>query len=418
MGDAGPLPGIAKSATCTAETNQPISFHLSTLCRIQQLPVQQLTSAHWIELREALSALRADSSAPSYLRLPDAAWELLDELGVNSGLEPLYARRIIAQSHEHAMQRCGLGPLLVGETLSAARHGKARLGKWLLRSRYHSSYLWLFRYLPNRVNPGFREYEIWRDQAREVSPSRDVLEQASDTWTYKPLISILLATRNTRKAWLEQAIQSVKDQVYPNWELCICDDASTDPDIRDYMKSLPTSDRRISVEFSGERLGESGAFNKAARMASGELIAFLDHDDMLAPEALHYVADALQDKNADVIYTDEDFINEEGVGIRPHFKPDWSPRLLDGCMYLGHLVVIRRSLFEEIGGFRSTMDGAQDFDLALRATERANIVRHIPRVLYHWRMHPNSMAADVNNKPRTHVLGRSALVDAISRRCW
>ncbi len=156
--------------------------------------------------------------------------------------------------------------------------------------------------------------------------------------------------------------------------------------------------------------------NRAAGLASGDYCGFLDQDDTLSPYALHYVAEALQSGDADAIYTDEDLTNEEGRRWRPVFKPDWSPDLLTACMYFGHFFVVAREATERAGWLRSAFDGSQDYDLALRVTDGKPVVRHVPRVLYHWRQHEGSTCGNPAAKPAAHEAGRRALEETVRRR--
>ncbi len=389
---------------------------LDILRRIQEFPARQLTSLDKSELNTTLQAIRHCSQLEGNRRLPADIWELADQPGGDTGLQLLLSRRIVADADERqAYERSALTKVMES-CRSSAGLIKSHVGQRLLRSRYHSWYLEIMRRLSSEMQPGFREYARWQQREREVAGTLEELRCAANAWTVRPRISVVMAVRNPRIEWLVEAVQSVRDQVYGDWELCVCDDASGDPRIRTFLESLPDQDSRIVTNFSDIRLGESAAFNRSIELASGEFVACLDHDDKLAPEALHWVVEALQAADADVLYTDEDFINEHGSRIRPHFKPDWSPRLLDSCMYVGHMVVIRRKLFLDVEGFRGEFDGAQDFDLALRATERARKVFHVPHVAYHWRMHANSVSADARNKPRTHLVGQRVLESAIARR--
>jgi glycosyltransferase involved in cell wall biosynthesis len=398
--------------------NHAVSEALAKLERIQQLPVSQLAPEDWRELHEALSAIRAASEPPGSLALPASAWELIDQTNEPS-LELLFARRIVAQHREYEHRQSASFARLGRSAGSLLRRIKTRSGQQLRGSRFHPLYLKLCESLPTALRPGIREYEAWRAQQQRVMPPAQVLHESWKSWSYRPRVSILLGVRNTPHGWLEEAVRSVREQIYGDWELCICDDHSDDQWVRDYIRSLPHQDERIRVVLSNQQRGESGAFNEAATMASGEYVTFLDHDDRLAPEALYYVVESLQAAAAaDVLYTDEEFIDEQGQSIHPHFKPAWSARLLDCCMYFGHLVVVRRQLFEDAGRFRGEFDGAQDFDLVLRVTEQAKAVLHIPKILYQWRMHSDSTAADVRNKPRTHRKGKEALESAIVRRHW
>jgi hypothetical protein len=167
---------------------------------------------------------------------------------------------------------------------------------------------------------------------------------------------------------------------------------------------------------SDEPLGIGGASNRAGVLADGNYVAFLDHDDVLPWHALHYVAEACQEPGVQIVYSDEDCLGLDGRRKRPRFKPDWSPELLTSCMYLGHLLVVERSLLDDVRWFRDGLDGAQDHDLALRLTDGGATVRHIPRVLYHWRQHEGSTAGNPKAKQYAHSAGHRALYDTLVRR--
>lgn len=294
----------------------------------------------------------------------------------------------------------------VGFTL---RSYKLRLGQIILKSPLHRLYLKL---APERPDPAYTQ---WIALRHAQTPSWEWHHREAQTWPNQPLISILMASHQPRREWLEAAIRSVLAQSYPFWELCVCDNGSPGW-VAEYLEGQAAGDPRIRYHTSPEALGISGALNQAASLARGEYLSFLDHDDVLAPLALHYVAQSVQERSADAIYSDEDYLDTKGRRTRPSLKPDWSPDLLLDCMYFGHFFVVSRDRWEEAGGFRSEYDGAQDYDLALRLTERDPIVHHIPRILYHWRQHPESTAAGASAKPYTHDAGRRALQDAVRRR--
>jgi GT2 family glycosyltransferase len=232
-----------------------------------------------------------------------------------------------------------------------------------------------------------------------------------------PTISVVVPIFRPELWYLQQCVESVKRQEYGKWELCLCDDASGDVEVDRFLKRAAASDPRIKVAVHDSNGGISRASNTALALATGEFVALLDHDDELTPDALLQVARrALDEPEADVIYSDEDKLDQAGQRGFPNFKPDWSPDLLLSYPYLGHLTVVRRAVIEEIGGFRPEMDGSQDFDLMLRATERARAVAHIPRVLYHWRVVQGSAAGDPGAKPWAYDASRRALADALVRR--
>jgi len=213
---------------------------------------------------------------------------------------------------------------------------------------------------------------------------------------------------------LKQNIDSVFDQTYPDWELCIADDASGDHAVVGFLKAL--DDPRIKIVFRSENGNISAASNSAASLATGEFLTFLDHDDTLHPNALTELVFAAQETGADFIYSDEDFIRSDGVLVNPHFKPDFAPDLLFSQNYITHMVMVNRHLFQGIGGFRLGYEGAQDYDLFLRLSETAKRIVHVAKPLYHWRMLKGSTAMQTDVKPAAHPNARQALKDALVRR--
>ena len=215
----------------------------------------------------------------------------------------------------------------------------------------------------------------------------------------QPLISILTPVFDTPVSWLGEAVDSVVAQVYENWELLLIDDGSTAADLLHALPALTARDGRIHLVRLESHQGISAALNKGLDLASGEWITFLDHDDVLEPDALFQNVRLLQENPAlDLIYSDEDKLTETGFDS-PILKPDWSPDFFLSCNYLCHMIVMRRDLVREVGGFRPQFDGSQDYDLLLRVSERTKRIHHIPRVLYHWRRSENSSASDVRQKP-------------------
>ncbi len=261
------------------------------------------------------------------------------------------------------------------------------------------------------------QYPEWvRANRLRASDLRRLRAEASRL-SYRPLISLVLPVYNPEKAWLERALDSVISQVYPDWELCICDDRSTEEHVGEVLSRYERLDGRIRVKRLEQNSGISGSSNAALSLAEGEFVGLLDHDDELPPDALFEVARLLQEHpEADLVYTDEDKIDEQGRRFDPNFKPAWSPDLLLSCNYISHLGVFRRSLLEEIGGFREGFEGCQDFDLVLRFTERTQEIHHVPRVLYHWRAVSGSTAASHGNKDYIQERARRALDESLSRR--
>jgi glycosyltransferase involved in cell wall biosynthesis len=233
-----------------------------------------------------------------------------------------------------------------------------------------------------------------------------------------PLISIVMPVYNPPLDMLEAAILSVQSQLYPNWELCIADDASTNVEVHELLKRYVDADSRIKVVFRKENGHISAASNSALALAKGEFVALLDNDDLLPQQALFWIADTIV-TNPDVglIYSDEDKIDLLGQRYEPYFKPDWNPDLFLSHNMVSHLGVYRTDLMRNLGGFREGYEGSQDYDLALRCSEQLEPrqIIHIPRVLYHWRAYPGSTALAVGEKNYALLAGERALNDHFSR---
>jgi len=226
-----------------------------------------------------------------------------------------------------------------------------------------------------------------------------------------PRFSIITPVYETPADVLRAALRSVADQTFTDWELCLVDDCSPSPHVREILDAAAADDDRITVARRGANGGIVAASNDGLTMATGEFVALLDHDDELHPEALELVDQALRgEPEADYVYTDEDKMDEHGNRSGPFYKPDWSPERLRTQMYTCHLSVLRRSVVDDVGGFRADYEGSQDWDLVLRVTERARKVLHVPRVLYHWRLLGTSTAAGGEAaKPYAYGAGVQAL---------
>ncbi|MBT3967969.1 MAG: glycosyltransferase [Thiotrichales bacterium] len=254
------------------------------------------------------------------------------------------------------------------------------------------------------------DYILWRQSYH----CRPVYHSLSGS----PLISILLPTYNSNLEWLEGTINSVINQSYSHWELCIADDASTNPKVLEQLRAFVKQDSRIHLHIREENGHISAASNSALSMARGDFVALLDHDDLLDEDALFWVAYTLeQSPDSGLIYSDEDKVSVSGIFSEPHFKPDWNPELFLCYNYLCHFTIIRTSLIQQIGGFREGFEGAQDYDLFLRCSEQlsANQITHIPRVLYHWRSHQESTAQAITSKPYAAVAAERALEEHFTR---
>jgi len=233
----------------------------------------------------------------------------------------------------------------------------------------------------------------------------------------RPTFSVLMPVYEAPEKYLRAAIESVQLQAYPDWELCIADDASRTPHVREVLEEYAAADSRIKLVFRETNGHIAAASNSALALATGDFVALLDHDDLLAGDALFENALVINRyPDVGMIYSDEDKIDERGWHRDPYFKPDWSPDSLLSRNYVSHLGVYRRSLVEEVGGFRLGFEGSQDYDLVLRVTERTERVEHIARVLYHWRIHSESTAFSRRQKGYAYDAGERAISEAIERR--
>ncbi len=257
-----------------------------------------------------------------------------------------------------------------------------------------------------------REFDTLSDEVRTA------MRTHTENFAYKVLVSIVMRVHNPDTALLDRAIASVRTQIYPNWELCIADDASTDAAIRPLLERYALNDARIKVFFREENGHISVASNSALALAGGEWIALLDYDDVFAEHALFWVVDAInKHPTCLLIYSDEDKIDEVNVRSDPHFKCDWNADLFYSKNMFSHLGVYQTNLVREVGGFRTGLEGSQDYDLALRCIERISPsqIHHIPRVLYHWRIHAGSTAHTPDAKPYAMVAGERALNEHLAR---
>jgi GT2 family glycosyltransferase/glycosyltransferase involved in cell wall biosynthesis len=316
--------------------------------------------------------------------------------------------RAVYQDQAEAWRRGALGAARIAEAFSPQRIGQD------IRRRVHLAGL------ASETPP----YAAWIGRTRTLTGPAPfaALSQAEKhaiiaLGKRRPTISVIVPVYNVPALYLEACITSVRAQTYPFWELCLCDDASTDPATLGVLARLQGSDPRIKIRRLATNIGISGASNKAVELATGEFIAMLDNDDALAPDALLEIARALfTDDEIDVIYTDEDKIDAAGRLIDTYFKPDFSPEHLESVMYVLHMLVVRKKLFLELDGFRDDYTGAQDYDLMLRLSRKTSKIHHIQKALYHWRAMPGSAAAVVDAKPYALEAGLRALADHVSVR--
>lgn len=267
--------------------------------------------------------------------------------------------------------------------------------------------------IDSKTPPG---YGTWIERNEPAAEDLAAMRREAQHLSNPPLISVIVPVYKTPPNLLSQCIDSVIEQTYSNWELCLADDGSRDEAVNSILEGYARRDARIRVTVLERNRGISAATNEAAGLASGEFIAFLDHDDELAPFALQELAREIRERpEIDLFYSDEDKIDEEGQRYDAFFKPDWSPELFLSCNYICHFAAMKRSLWDRLRGLDSTYSGAQDYEFLLRATEHTRQVRRIPKVLYHWRAVRGSTAQAVDEKPEASADGRRALASHLKR---
>lgn len=258
-------------------------------------------------------------------------------------------------------------------------------------------------------------YDFWIDVHEDYD--RKTVSEEIRKFSYKPKVSIVMPVYNVEEQWLRACVDSVLNQYYDNWELCIADDCSTDIHIKPLLEEFKRLDSRIKVVYREENGHISEASNSALAIATGEFIGLLDNDDTLAEFALYEVVKLLNEHpEADLIYSDEDKLSEDNKRSQPFFKTDWAPDILLATNYICHFGVYRKTIIDQIGGFRKGYEGAQDYDLVLRFTEKTDRIFHIQKILYHWRMISNSTAVNPESKGYAFEAGLKSLEDALARR--
>lgn len=319
-------------------------------------------------------------------------------------LKDIGAGKIIARCHEYLVDLLfapGTGRRGVYELVVRSSHIIAEDG---MQSFAERSQIYMRRKLSQKKNPPKEP------SGKELEDMR--IQCAS--FEYRPKISIITPVLNTREEWLRSSIESVLHQIYDNWELCIADDGSDQPHIRETLNCYQQKDARIKVKYLNENQGVSGASNEALAMASGEFIGFLDHDDQLLPNALYEVVLMLnRNASADFIYSDEILISKRGKPVFAYFRPDFSLDYMLSHCYIVHFVVIRASILKKIGGFRAEFKVSQDYDLFLRVLSQTRNVLHIPKILYRWRQYESSTGHLL--KERVMESSRRALQDFADR---
>ncbi len=256
---------------------------------------------------------------------------------------------------------------------------------------------------------GTLDYHAWSIANNKTTKTKKL--------SYEPLISILIPVYNINREYLSTCLDSILNQTYPNFEVCIADDCSDNPETIKTLQEYEKKDHRIKVVRREENGHISRTTNSAFSIAKGEFVGLMDDDDILTPNALYEIVKVLnQNKDLDFIYSDEDKLDVDGNYYSPHFKPDFSPDLLLGVNYICHFEVFRRELYEKVGGEKHEFVGAQDHDLFLKMTEATDRIHHIPKVLYHWRIVPGSTSDTVENKQYAIQAGQKSIEKALKRR--
>lgn len=275
----------------------------------------------------------------------------------------------------------------------------------------------LMLYFEVQYAPGYGPIALWMNTKGPcIKLAAKVKEEV--TLENRPLISVLVPVYKPALKHLRETVKSVMSQVYDNWELCLVDDGSNEMSIGSYLEKI-NNDSRIKIKINTENRGISKASADALKMASGEYVSFLDHDDLLEPDALLEVVKALNvNPTAKLIYTDEDKLQGKDSFVQPFYKPDWSLDMLLSQNYICHLATYKKSAIENVGGFTGLYEGSQDYEMALRVTEtiaEKDIV-HIPKILYHWRIIEGSTAGDIHNKPYAHVSALKAISHRVNSK--
>ena len=254
------------------------------------------------------------------------------------------------------------------------------------------------------------DYGEWYELTK---PTEEELKAQRETHFEKePLFSVVIPVYKTPERYLKEMLDSILDQTYGNWEVCIADGSPRGQDVEKVLKKYAQKDSRIRYEILGGNRGISGNTNAALAMAKGEYVILADHDDTIPPQAFYEVAKAInKHPDCDVLYSDEDKLDMDGKALfDPHFKPDFNPDLLTSVNYICHLFVVKKELLDQVGGFRQEFDGAQDYDFIFRCTEQAKEIVHIPQVLYHWRCHQDSTASNPESKMYAFEAGSRAIM--------
>lgn len=268
----------------------------------------------------------------------------------------------------------------------------------------------------DRIVHGSNNWDDYHEWFLSTKVTEEELEiQRNTEFSFRPMISIIVATFNTKEEYLKEMIDSVRNQSYSNWQLCI-GDGSTNDSVEKYVKEHYGDDSRIVFKKLEKNYGISGNMNGALELVTGDYVGLFDHDDLLTPDCLYEFVASMQEVHHDCVYSDEDKLNDKTKKFEdPHFKPDFSIDLLCSHNYITHFFVVNMDIVRKVGGMRSEYDGSQDHDFIFRCVEQANSVHHVPKILYHWRMHPLSTAMDPESKMYCYTSGKKAIESHFKR---
>lgn len=390
------LPGETIQFSLTDSLGEPVKFELDHICRDDVLEADLLESGN--AMCGFAVTFHFTPGGRYQLTLKDSQKEIALPLNTAKLLRA-QRRKAIQSFLALCLRRLTLRNLGRG-ICYLLRHGPRGLRDRLL-------------YGPS-AQPGAYSYAQWYEDHKATPEELEA--QRAAVLERRPKISIVVPTYRTPIPFLREMIDSVRNQTYSNWELCLGDGSEGDQALVQVLEEYAARDDRIKYKVLEKNLGIAGNTNGALSLATGDFVGLLDHDDMLPPNALFEIASALNEDDYDVLYTDEDKVTgEELVHNDPNFKPDFNPDLLRSQNYITHFFVARKSIVDAVGGFRSEYDGSQDYDFIFRCTEQAKKIKHIPKILYHWRVHSASTASGVAAKPYTLAAARRAITDHLQR---
>jgi GT2 family glycosyltransferase len=378
----------------------------SQLHRMKDALAQASRSAEEAQQLVEETRLRASRDVDAAMATAEAAREAVEIIRASTSWKISAPIRVLAPLRRAMGIRRSRGNLVLGAVDHLRREGVAETVR---RARSE------FRAAPHE----HADYAAWVDRFDTLAVrDRVAIEKAVQAMDDAPLISVVMPVYNSDPRFLERAVESVRQQLYPYWQLCLVDDASTRSDTAALLNKLADQDNRIQLLRRTENGGIAEATNTGLAAADGEFVAFIDHDDELAVTALYVVADAIQrSSDVDVLYSDEDKIDEEGRRYQPYFKPDYNYELLLAQNYFNHLTIVRKSLLDEVGGVRLDLEGSQDHDLVLRLVEHTSSgrIRHLPFVLYHWRQFGGATSFSRKYGERAALAGTRAVQEHLER---